>query len=207
MKNKYLLTALAVVSFGVAAQASTITWNFLENGANVELGDSASFTESGITLTAYGFTTANVATHLYAKDSGLGEQGLGIASDGAEHEINNLNYVQLALTTTPAANLTSLFFNSVQSGETAAIYYSAVLGSLGVKVGSITSDSTFDITPYLTGYIGVTSEGVQGYNDPNVLITSVTGTTIDRVPDGGTTVALLGGALMGLGLLKRKFLA
>jgi hypothetical protein len=27
------------------------------------------------------------------------------------------------------------------------------------------------------------------------------------VPDGGSTVALLGGALMGLGLLKRKFLA
>jgi VPDSG-CTERM motif len=32
-------------------------------------------------------------------------------------------------------------------------------------------------------------------------------TSAANVPDGGTTVALLGGALAGLGLLKRKFLA
>jgi hypothetical protein len=29
----------------------------------------------------------------------------------------------------------------------------------------------------------------------------------NTVPDGGTTAMLLGGALMGLGLLKKKFLA
>lgn len=208
MKNKYLLTAIAVVGFSVAAHATTVTWNFWENGVNVDLGTTSTFTESGISLTAYGFTTANVATDLFAKqDADPGENGLGIASDGTEHEINTLNYVQLLLTTTPASNLSSLLLGSVQSGETANIYYSATLGALGVKVGSVTSETTFDLTPYLTGYIGVTASGIQGYVDPNVLITSVTGTVVDRVPDGGTTVMLLGGALMGLGLLKRKFLA
>ncbi len=204
MKLKLFLTALAVVGFSAAVQANTVTWNFLENGLG-NLGNSSTFTESGIALTAYGYTTANSPTALYAKNESPGESGLGIASD-AEFEINTTTYVQLLLTTTPAANLTSLFFGSVQQGETANIYYSAVLGSIGLLVGSVTSDTTFDLTPYLTGYIGVTASGVQGYNNPNVLIASVTG-TYNNTPDGGTTAMFLGGALVGLGLIKRKLLS
>jgi hypothetical protein len=61
-------------------------------------------------------------------------------------------------------------------------------------VGSVTSDTTFNIIPYLSGYIGVTASGVAGYNDPNVLIGTVTGTV--NTPDGGTSMMLLESALM-----------
>jgi hypothetical protein len=206
MKNKYLLTAIAVVGFSVAAQATTVTWNFLENGSDVTLGNSATFTESGYTLTAYGFNVSgNTPTALYAKNDGVGEQGLGIASDPLDHEINPTAYVQLFTTTTPASSLTSLLLGSVQAGEIANIYVSSTLGSLGSFVGTVTSDTTFDISSYIGEYVGVTASGSSPDGLPNVLLGTVTGTV--GVPDGGTTVMLLGGALMGLGLLKRKFLA
>jgi len=199
MKIKSFLTAVALLGLGVSAQATLVTFNFLENGQNINLGNSSIFTESGISVTAYGFTTANVATALYAKNGGAGEMGLGIASD-SDHEINANTYVQLNVKTLINSTLSALFFGSVQSGETANIYFSSTLGTLGAFIGSVTSDSTFDITPYLNGYIGVTATGVQGYNDPNVLI----GTLTANVPDSGTTVAMLGGALTALGFIRRK---
>ncbi len=41
-------------------------------------------------------------------------------------------------------------------------------------------------------------------NYSNAARTAVAQDFLYRVPDGGTTLALLGGALMGLGLLRRK---
>ena len=205
MTNKFFLTALVIVGFGVAAQATPITFNFFENGLGT-LGTSSTFTESGVSVTAYGFTSGGVATALYAKNGGVGEMGLGIASD-SDHEINSSTFVQLNLTTLSGSSLSSLFFGSVQSGETALIYFSNTLGLLGAPIGSVTSDSTFDVTSYLNGYVGVTTSGVQGYVDPNVLITTLTANTTNRVPDGGTTLALLGGALTALALIRRKLVA
>jgi hypothetical protein len=201
MKNKWFLSALAVIGLGISAQANTVTWSFLENGTG-NLGNSSTFTESGISLTAYGFTSANVATALWGKNDGPGETGLGIASDG-DHEINPVSYVQINMTPLLNSTVTSILFGSVQSGETALVYFSSSLGSLGSFLGTITSDTTFTVPlADLNGYIGVTAGGSNTGNDPNVLISTLSATV--PVPDGGTTVALLGGALLGLGLLKRK---
>jgi hypothetical protein len=193
MKNKCLLIALVVGGFSLAVQANTVTWTFLENGANLSLGASSTFTESGISLTAY----ASPGETLYAKQEGGDENGLGITSD-SDHEINANNFVQLNLATTPLSSLSLIFLGSVQSGESATIYYSSVLGTLGTLLGTVTADGSFAIpTADTTGYIGVSA------GSGNVLIDSVTG----NVPDGGTTIMLLGGALMGLGLIKRKLSA
>ncbi len=193
MKNKCLLIALVVGGFSLAVQANTVTWTFLENGANLSLGTSSTFTESGISLTAY----SSPGETLYAKNGGAGETGLGITSD-VDHEINGNNYVQLNLTTTPLASLSLVFLGSVQSGESATIWYSTVQGILGGQIGTVTADGSFAIPAGdTTGYVGISA------GSGNVLLTSVAG----NVPDGGTTMMLLGGALMGLGLIKRKLSA
>lgn len=196
MKNKWLLTALVFAGFNLAVQANTVTWNFLENGSDVSLGASSTFTESGVALTAYASGTES----LYAKNDGPGENGLGITSD-IEHEINPNNFVQFNLTTVPAvSSWTLVFLGSVQSGETATIYYSPVLGTLGTLLGTVTGDGSFDISSISApGYIGVSA------GSGNVLLESVS--AVVNTPDGGTTMMLLGGALMGLGFIKRKLSA
>lgn len=187
--------ALAIVGLGTVVQADTVTWNFLENGQDASLGASSTFTESGIGLTAY----ASSGETLYAKNDGPGEVGLGITSD-SDHEINGNNFVQLNLTTTPpVSSWTLLFLGSVQSGETATIHYSLFQGILGSQIGTVNSDGTFDISGYSTGYIGISA------GSGNVVLGSATANF--NTPDGGTTMMLLGGALMGLGLIKRKLSA
>ena len=73
-------------------------------------------------------------------------------------------------------------------------------GFLNVLLSGTVSGNGFDITPF-TGHLQIT--------DPssNQNVTFQAQLSFNPVPDGGTTVMLLGGALMGLGLLKRKLLA
>ena len=186
MKNKTLLTALAVVALGVSAQATTIT--FQENGSNLTIGPSATF---GGLLAA----NASAGETLYAKNLGGTETGLGITSD-SDHEINPNNFVQIkAINGFILDNL--IFLSSVQGGESATIWYSLIQGALGVQIGTVTADGSFDIAPFGDGYIGVSA------GTGNILLESVSG----HVPDGASTMLLLGSALTGLGLLKRKLLA
>lgn len=203
MKNASLLKVLSMVALGVSAQATPITINFLENGSNLSLGSSSVFTESGVSLTAY----ASSGQNLYAKSAGSGETGLGIASD-SDHEINSGNFIQL-YSSSSGLSLSSLFLSSVQEDESATIWFSSQLGSLGSKIGTVYSDGSFNVSAYVNGYIGVSAGGECG----NVLIATATGSTstlsprVDPVPDSGSTLILLGGVLTGLSLIKRKFLA
>lgn len=85
---------------------------------------------------------------------------------------------------------------SMGSAET-TVYMDSMLFGQGTDLGSIVSP-------------GSVSGLISGNNYYLTLATTVTGTTISQdtyfgvVPDGGTTVMLLGAALCGLGLLRRK---
>ncbi|MDR3460078.1 MAG: VPDSG-CTERM sorting domain-containing protein [Verrucomicrobiae bacterium] len=195
MKIKNILAVAVLVGLGVSAQAVTIT--FLENGANTTVGSSSTFTESGASLTAY----ASPGQTLYAKSQGAGETGLGINSDPTgDHEIYGSTFIQL-LSSQSSFAVTSVTLGSTTGGEVASIYYSTVLGVLGTLIGSTTSDSTILINSiYQNGYIGIAASGPTA---ANVLLGPVTGT----VPDGGTTVAMLGLGLTAVGLLRRKLAA
>ena len=188
MKNKSLLTVLAVLALGVSAQATTIT--FQENGSNLTLGPSSTFAGS---VTAY----ASAGETLYAKNLGGTETGLGITSD-SQHEINPNNFIQIKGVGGFVFD-SLVFLSSVQAGESATIWYSLVQGVLGVQIGTLTADGSFNIAAYNAGYVGI-SAGVG-----NVLLASVVGH--NNVPDGASTMLLLGSALTGLGLLKRKLVA
>ena len=210
MKKTYLLSILGSVMLGLTAQATPITWNFLENGTGAK-GKVETFTESGVSVTAYGYAKNSsgiyVQSKLYAKNGGAGETGLGMKAD-SDHEINPKQFVQLLLNT-PGYTLDSLYFDSVQPGEFAKIYYSNTLGVLGTYLGTVSSNTSFDVSAYSTYYIGVTASGING---KNVLIHSLTANVTQNppppsVPDGGSTVLLLGGVLAGLGLMRRKILA
>lgn len=197
MKKNTLLTTLAVVGLAVAAQATPVSFNFQENGSNIGLGSSSTFTESGISINAY----ADAGGTLFAKNQGLGgEIGLGLTSDPtAQNEISNGHFIQLGLPTSPVTSLSLVFLNSVQSGETATIYYSTTLGSLGSLIGTLTSDTSFDVSAYSTGFIGISA------GTGNVLLESL---TVDaRLPDGGSTVLLMGAALTAAGMIRRKLVA
>ncbi len=193
MKTKSLLTTLAVLAIGATAYAAPITITFQENGSNLSLGSSSTFTVSGSSLTAY----ASSGQTLYAKSAGAGETGLGITSD-IDHEINPSNFIQV-YSSLSGFRVESLYLSSVQTSEAATIYFSSILGTLGSLIGTVTADGSFDVSAYGTGYFGVSASA------GNVLFASATGSS--RVPDAGSTVLLLGSALTGLGLLKRKLVA
>ena len=180
---------------GISAQATVIT--FQENGSSVSLGSQSTFTVGGASLTAY----ASPGATLYAKNDGPGETGLGITSDPTgDHEIWGQTFVQILSSTSGGFDVTSINLGSVQSPDIAGIYFSAVQGVLGVQIGSILADGSFAIaSQYQNGYIGVAA--VPG----NVVLGAVTG--FSSVPDGGTTVAMLGLGLTAVGLIRRKLSA
>ena len=198
MKNK-ILTPLAVVGLAVAAQATPVTFTFQENGSEVNLGATSTFTSGGVSITAY----ADPGGSLWAKLRS-GESGLGLTSDvSGQDEITPGHFIQLGLPTTPITSLQLLFLESVTGGETALIYYSTVLGTLGTLVGTVNnSGGSFDVSAYTAGYIGISS-GTGG--GQNVLVESLTADL--RTPDGASTMLLMGGALTVLGLVRRKLTA
>jgi hypothetical protein len=202
MKNKSFLTAIALMGFAAAVQAVPVTFTFLENGANQNLGSSSTFTEGADTLNAY----ASSGQSLFAKSSGGGEIGLGIASDpSGTHEIYGTTFVQI-LAPTGESITGFLIENNIPALDNANIFVSTTLGVLGTKLAGPLGGAYSVPVAYQSGYyIGIQSWLATGGAD--TWIGSVVVTNTSSVPDGGTTVMLLGSALVGLGLIKRKLSA
>lgn len=198
MKKLQYLAVAVLVGLGVAAKATPITFTFLENGSNLTLGNSSTFAEGGATLTAY----ASPGQILYAKNQSVGEQGLGINSDPTgDHEIWGQTFISLLSSTVTGFDVQSISFGSTTGGEIADIYFSTTLGTLGTLIGAVTSNTTFSIgSLYQNGYLSVASP------NGNVLLATATGVKVG-VPDGASTVAMLGGSMMVLGLIRRKLKA
>ncbi len=204
MKIKNILAITALVGLGMTAQAAPIVFDFLSDGSNLALGSSHTFTSGGASLTAYASSS-----QLYAKLAN-GESGLGLTGDpSGDNEIWAGEFIQLlSATGSSSFAISSISLDSTTAGEIANIYFSTVQGTLGILIGSVSSDTSFAISSiYQNGFIGVGAGGIggggTGSKASNVLIGSVTG----YVPDGGTTVAMLGGAITALGLIRRKLVA
>jgi hypothetical protein len=212
MKNlsKAILAVLAtgVITFGLFGQQvqAAVTFNFQENGSNVNLGPTSTFTEGGLSLTASGFLIAGGTTALYAKNvgpiGGSGEMGLGTASDPTgDNEITTADFVQLTLPTTPPSIFNVALLASVQQGEQAKVYFTTTAGSLtgATLIGTITNADGSVTIPGAdqAGFIDITA------GSANVLLQSATFTA---VPEGSSTIAFLGiggVALAGIASLRR----
>ena len=191
-----LIFAITAAVACTAAQATTITFTFLEDGTG-NLGHSRTFTEHGVSLTA----TASPGQDLYGKHGGGDENGLGIAAED-DHEIDGRHFIQLTVPTTPGTHFKTISLGSVQPGELAKIYFSTTLGVLGNPVagGVVSADGTFDVSHLGPGYIGISGGGTGG---ADVLLDSL---VVETIPDGGATAVLLGSAMTCFAVLRKKLL-
>jgi VPDSG-CTERM motif len=205
MKHKLTIIIMAlagiVVALATQANATSFTYNFQENGSNLDLGATSTFTEGGFSLTASGFLTSGGATDLYAKSLGSGEVGLGTNIDPSnQHEIITSDFVQLTLPTSPPSNFQMVIGGSVTNGESMKVFFNTTAGTLtgATLLGTITSTGQFVTVPGAdqTGFIDITA------GSGNVLLSSATITSL-TVPDGGSAVALLGIALAAVEGLRR----
>jgi len=203
MKYKFTTMIMALAAMGaLATQANAVTFTFQENGSNVDLGPTSTFTVGGFSLTASGFLTSGGPTDLYAKFT-LGnpsETGLGTNID-AEKEVNTTDFIQLTLPTTPPSNFNMVLLASVQFGEQAKVYFTTTPGTLtgATLIGTITNADGSVTIPAgdQTGFIDITAGAA------NILLESAT----ISVPDSGSAVALLGIALAGIEGVRRAFRA
>ena len=201
MKHKFTTMIMALAAMGaLATQANAVTFDFQSSGSNVNLGTTETFTVGGFSLTASGFLTNGTPTDLFAKFT-LGnptETGLGTNID-AEKEVNTTDFIQLTLPTTPPSNFSMVLLASVQSGEQAKVFFTTTPGTLtgATLIGTITNADGSVTIPAgdQTGFIDITAGAA------NVLLAGAQITT--SVPDGGSTVALLGVALTAVEGVRR----
>ena len=205
MKTKTIIATLALAGFAAATQANTI--DFSANGLNNALGTTSTFNQGGTSITAYGFGPSG-PVNLFSKNQGIsGENGLGLVNDpnAGQNEITPGSFIQLGLPTTPASTLNLIFNQSITAGlETATIWWSATLGSLGLQIGTLTADGSFAIPGIYanaTGFLGVSAGA------GNVLLEKLDVTPRTNTPDGGATLILLGSALSAASLIRRKLIA
>jgi hypothetical protein len=202
MKHKFTTIVLVLVGMvALAMQANANVYTFQENGSNLDLGPTSTFTEGGFSHTASGFLTAGGPTDLYAKNLGGFEIGLGTTIDPSkQNEIVTTDFVQLTLPTTPPSTFNMVISGSVTNGEAEKVFFNTTAGTLtgATLLGTITTDGGSVAVPAgdQTGFIDITS------GNGNVLLHTAT-VTAPAVPDSGSAVALLGIALAGIEGVRR----
>jgi hypothetical protein len=198
--------ALAAIGIELATQANaaTITYSFQENGSNLNLGPTSTFTEGGFSLTASGFLTSGATTNLYAKSMGGDEIGLGTTSDSSgQHEIVTTNFIQLTLPTTPLSTFNMVFLASVQNSEQAKVFFTHTAGTLtgATLIGTINNADGSIPVPAADqgGFIDITAGAA------NVLLHGAQITTAGTAPvPEPSSLAFLALGAGGILILRRR---
>jgi hypothetical protein len=206
LRRKLMNSKLAAILTGLIllitspAWGTTLTWNFDSPAGN--LGNSHTYTVSGVSVTATGFSAAGVSneTALFGKTEGGDESGLGIAAED-DHEIAGSEFIQFDIS--DVANLTSgsIVMGSVQSGETFEIFGSNTLGDIGTMLAS--GGSTYNSVQFMlpASFANYKYLGVKAGND-DVLVQSLTLNT-SSVPEPATFWLFGSALLLGPLMLRR----
>ena len=201
MNTKHILLAVACAGLATSLHANTVTFDSTVFGTGDLGGPSETFNSGGVSLT---IATTDGTTHLYGKvtSGNPGETGLGINA-GLDFEVTSGIGLNI---TVPTLGLVSLSFGSVQANENVKLTDSnGILGSGVTLSGDINSLASFNASSLpATDVITVFATG--SATGADVLLDTVVANA-PTVPDGGTTVALLGAALTMLGLVRRKLVA
>jgi hypothetical protein len=217
MSVRKLITAAALVSaaLGVSpAQATLVTWDF--SSAAGLLGNTQTYTQNGIEISAAGFTSNSfrTATKLFGKNDPGDEKGLGLNNDpNRQHEISGTNLIRIDFTNARNAGVTGFSFsmNSTTNGEQWDVFgsNSASFGFVSLLVGSDAQihQLTGASASYDYYYFGVVSSNrdEEDNNNPNVLLHTVSGIA-SAVPEPSTwAMMILGFAGIGfMGYRRRK---
>jgi hypothetical protein len=215
-----LLLAGAATVLATGANAATVVYNFglIADTAALttdDLGLTATYTLSGLSVTASAFGPAGTAAdHLYGKNLGGDETGLGMTNDpSGQHEIYfGKGFVQLdlnALLGKVQANSIFAAFNSTTGGEQWTIYGSNTAGVVGsatlptTKTLIATGTNIESVNTLLTGgfryYDFVSTVAAGGASGGNVLLKSLT----VSVPEPDTWALMIVG-FGGLGAMMRR---
>ena len=185
-KIKVAAAVTVVVCLTGIAQATPITGNIGFSGA-VQLNSATA--NSATAATAWFNTVADLPSGSF----------IGWVHDG--YAVQMTGATPWSFNSGPLANFWSV--NNFTFDLTSSSIYSQVGGFLNVLLVGSVSGNGFDTTAFNgTFQVADPSSGV-----PQRFTSRLSFSSVNSVPDGGTTVMLLGGALMGLGLLKRKLLA
>lgn len=181
MKKIILTLTLALVP---SAWATTVAYSF--NSPTGKLGTSQSYTDDGVTITAYGFEN-NKSTDLFGNMNGL-----GLVADG--DQISN-GFIQLDLENFWAIDPggVKITVGDVSNGEDWEIFGSNTLGKLGTEIqtGSSSVATSLSLSADNYRYISITAEACS-----DVVLSGLSG-NVTGTPEPGT-LAMMG---LGVGLL------
>ncbi len=228
MKNLIPLIGAASAIFAAANMANATTYNLgdlISSGDSITIGDKI-FDDFGFASAAF---NANDATVTPTVESGvyyLTFQGPWVVANGALADIA----LQYTVATTSGAPLINMIDQSyvLSAGGTAGFILIGETVRTGSFSGPVTAQSSLDFIPGvsadledpaaepLTGddlmvdpteaKVYVTKDIFFGSNPRGIIGPTTIRQSIHQVsvPDGGATVALLGGVLFGIGFIRRK---
>jgi len=204
--KKYLVILFCLVGLAVSQAANALTINYLLTSDHCTSGCGPAGTIFGTVTLTQNLTTVDITVHLatpfaFAKTGSADDQAFKFNATG----------VALGDITVDAHTPTLTADAGAFNGDgTGTFGFGIICASCGGGLSNgFTSDIVFhvanatiaDLTaPNLNGNVfvadvGNTSTGATGPIDA----------TTPSVPDGGSTVTLLGSVLLGLGLLRRRF--
>ena len=205
--RKLFLSALGVLALSMTSTANaTVTIDF-SNPAG-ELGDDQVYTSGAMSVTASGYTDTDVDEHLFGKNLGGDENGVGLALDpSGQHEIYSPDsFIQLDVTALfGLASSVDFFMNSTTDDEAWAVFgnNTDAAGALGgVLLLSGSDEGTLHTLPGFGQYDFYNFFAVG--DSANVLLGGLS-ITESAVPEPATwAMMLLGFGAVGFALKRRK---
>jgi hypothetical protein len=121
MKFTLFGVALATVLLSGAAAAETLTFDF--SAPTGDLGTSHTYFAGGQFITLTGYSADFTPIHLFGKDAGGDEEGVGLASDpSGKHEIFGKNLIQIDVSELHDPSHFQFAMNSTTQGEKWSVF-------------------------------------------------------------------------------------
>jgi hypothetical protein len=210
---KATIRVLAAAAIGATVlslpRAQAATWNFLDNSLNTSLGSTVSTSNSGVTISATGFSNDTTSpfsnpANLYDKSNGGSEVGLGFYST-LNHEIIGTYVIEVNLANAINAGLGGFEFsmNSTSSGETWKVYGTNTANTLGTSLLTGSTQGLGNLTFLPGSYTYYNFIAGSSTTNDNVLLQEIMSTTTTGTGHSGQAPlpAALPLFLSGIGLI------